>query len=115
MLNSTITNLGTEGRCLSEFVAGVASDTGLDHAQKIPVEAMSTASGVLEDPPAEALVGDFADSTIDLACRFWRAPDMPAKLRTRDEAMCAVKRAFDANGIENAFPQRVLRNADDGD
>ncbi|MDH3755144.1 MAG: mechanosensitive ion channel family protein [Acidimicrobiia bacterium] len=113
VLNSTITNLSTEGRRLSEFVAGVAYDTDLDHAQKIAVDAMSMAPGVLEDPPAEALVGDFADSTIDLACRFWHAPDVPVELRARDEAMRAVKRAFDANGIEIAFPQRVLWHADD--
>ncbi len=40
-------------------------------------QAMSTASGVRDHPPAEALVGDFADSTIDHACRFWHALDVP--------------------------------------
>ncbi len=115
VLNATITNFNAEGRRLSEFVAGVAYDTDLDRARTIAIDAMRMAPGVLEDPPAEALVGDFADSTIDLACRFWHAPDQLAELRARDEAMRAVKRAFEANGIVIVFPQRVLRHADDSD
>jgi small-conductance mechanosensitive channel len=112
VLNSAIVNLTVEGRRLTSFVAGVEYATDLDRARALAVEAMTSAPGVLEDPPPEALVEDFADSTINISCRFWHEPDLMSELRAQDEAMRAVKRAFDGNGIVIAFPQRVLWRSD---
>jgi small-conductance mechanosensitive channel len=115
VLNSAIVNLTDEGRRLTNFVAGVEYATDLDRARALAVEAMTTAPGVLDDPPPEALVEEFADSTINISCRFWHEPDLMSELRAQDEAMRAVKRTFNANGIVIAFPQRVLWRADEGE
>jgi small conductance mechanosensitive channel len=112
VLSSTITNLTAEGSRLTSFVAGVDYNTDLDRARAFAVEAMSAAPGVLADPPPEALVEEFGDSTINISCRIWHEPDVMSELRALDEAMRAVKRHFDANGIVIAFPQRVLWRAD---
>ncbi len=112
VLNTAIVNLAAETQRLTVFTAGVDYSTDLDRARTIAVEAMASAPGVLADPPPEALVEDFGESTIDISCRIWHATEVLPALRARDEAMRSVKRAFDANGIVIAFPQRVLWTAD---
>jgi small conductance mechanosensitive channel len=108
VLDGAIINLTVEGRRLTTFIVGAAYDTDLEHARHVIVSAMQTADAVLLDPPPEAFVNEFSDSTINIACRFWHAPQIQAEWAARDEAMRAVKLALDANGITIAFPQRVV-------
>lgn len=108
VLNSAIINMTVESRRLTSFVAGVDYTTDLDRARSVAVDAMVGSPGVHPEPPPEALVEEFADSTINISCRFWHDPDLMSELRARDEAMRAVKRAFEAHGVVIAFPQRVL-------
>ena len=115
VLNSAIVNLSAEGRRLTSFVAGVDYSTDLDRARSLAIEAMTSEPSVLADPPPEALVEEFAESTINISCRFWHEPDQMSELRSRDETMRAVKRSFDANGIVIAFPQRVLWRPDENE
>ena len=115
VLNSAIHNMSIEGSRLTTFVAGVEYSTDLDRARTIAVDAMSSAAGVHSEPPPEALVEEFSNSTINISCRLWHGSDQLSEYRARDEAMRAVKRAFDANGVVIAFPQRVLWRAGDGD
>jgi small conductance mechanosensitive channel len=108
VLEGAITNLTAEGRRLTTFTVGAAYDTDLDQARDVIVSAMVSATTVLSSPAPEAFVQEFGDSTINIACRFWHEPEIQAEWVARDEAMRAVKRALDANGITIAFPQRVV-------
>lgn len=108
VLEGAITNLTAEGQRLTTFTVGAAYDTDLDRAREVIVAAMESASTVLSSPAPEAFVQEFGDSTINIACRFWHAPEIQAEWVARDEAMRAVKRALDANGLTIAFPQRVV-------
>ncbi|MCP3910077.1 MAG: mechanosensitive ion channel family protein [Actinomycetia bacterium] len=108
VLDGAITNLTNEGRRLTTFIVGAAYDTDLDLARQVIVEALDSSPLVLSDPPPQAFVEDFADSTINIACRFWHQPQVQAEWAARDESMRAVKRALDDAGITIAFPQRVL-------
>jgi small conductance mechanosensitive channel len=108
VLKSAIVNMTAQSHRLTSFVAGVDYSTDLDRVRSIAVDAMIGAKGVHAEPPPEALVDEYADSTINISCRFWHDPDLMSELRARDEAMRAVKRAFDASGVVLAFPQRVL-------
>ena len=113
VLDGAIVNLTVGGRRMNTFVAGVDYATDLDRAREVVVEALRGADGVLADPVPEAFVEEFDDSTINIACRFWHLPRIENEWAARDEAMRAVKRAFDANGITIAFPQRVQWRADE--
>ncbi len=113
VLDGTITNLVSEGRRMTTFIAGVDYSTDLDRAREVIVDAMAAAPSVDTEPAPSAHVEEFANSTINIACRFWHGPALQTEWAARDEAMRAVKRAFDANGITIAFPQRVLWRADD--
>ncbi|MGI9623014.1 MAG: mechanosensitive ion channel family protein [Acidimicrobiales bacterium] len=111
VLEDAIFNLTSEGQRMTTFVAGVAYSTDLDEARSVIVEAMAGEAAVLNDPAPAAFVEEFSDSTINIACRFWHAPTVQEEWMARDQAMRAVKRAFDAHGITIAFPQRVLWSA----
>ena len=76
------------------------------------MEALTAVPTVAPEPLPAAFVDEFADSTINIACRFWHEPEIQAEWAARDEATRAVKRAFDASGITIAFPQRVLWRAE---
>jgi len=111
VLEGAITNLTSEGQRLSTFIVGAAYDTDLEQAREVIVTALGTAAAVLAEPPPDAYVQEFAESTINIACRFWHEPQIQAEWTARDEAMRAVKRALDEHGITIALPQRVLWNA----
>jgi small conductance mechanosensitive channel len=111
VLEGAITNLTSEGRRLSTFIVGAAYDTDLEQAREVIVTALGTAAAVLAEPRPDAYVQEFAESTINIACRFWHEPQIQAEWAARDEAMRAVKRALDEHGITIALPQRVLWNA----
>lgn len=108
VLAGVITNLTSEGHRLTTFVVGVAYHTDLDDAVEVIVEAIEAVPTVFADPPPMAFVQEFADSTIEIACRFWHEPEIQSEWVARDAAMRAVKRAFNEQGITIAFPQRVL-------
>lgn len=108
VLEGAITNLTVDGRRMTTFIVGAAYDTDLEQARHVIVSAMQTADAVLSDPPPAAFVNEFGASTINIACRFWHAPRIQAEWEARDEAMRAVKRALDTNGITIALPQRVV-------
>jgi small-conductance mechanosensitive channel len=112
VLDGTITNLVSQGGRMTTFIAGVDYATDLDQAREVIVEAIAAAPMVAAEPPPAAFVDEFAESTINIACRFWHDPEIQAEWAARDEAMRAVKRAFDAHGITIAFPQRVLWRAE---
>ena len=113
VLEGTITNLMSNGLRMSTFTAGVDYSTDLDLARQVIVEAISTTSAAAAEPAPAAFVEEFAESTINIACRFWHEPDIESEWAARDESMRAVKRAFDDSGITIAFPQRVLWRADE--
>ena len=111
VLEGVITNLTSEGQRMTTFTVGAAYDTDLERAREVIVTALGTTTAVLAEPPPEAFVQEFGESTINIACRFWHEPQIQAEWAARDEAMRAVKRALDEHGITIAFPQRVLWNA----
>jgi small conductance mechanosensitive channel len=113
VLDGAITNLVSEGRRMTTFVVGVEYATDLDRVREVIVEAIAGTATAEAVPPPAAFVEEFGDSTINIACRFWHGPEIEAGWIARDEAMRAVKRAFNASGITIAFPQRVLWTADD--
>jgi small-conductance mechanosensitive channel len=72
------------------------------------IEAVAGAPGVISDPPPEACIHEFGDSTINARVRFWHEPQIRAEWTIRHEVAASIKRALGERGIEIAFPQRVL-------
>jgi small-conductance mechanosensitive channel len=69
--------------------------------------------GVLERPTTEVWVEEFGESSVNLAVRFWHAPDVATLWRVRSHVAVAVKNTLDELGVEIPYPQRTRRFAVD--
>lgn len=108
VLNAPITNFTVKGTRRTTLTVGVAYGTDLGTAQRVLLEALGSTDGVRREPPPEAWVEEFGESSIDFALRYWHAPDIATLWRVRSEVAMAVKSAFDGAGIEIPFPQRTI-------
>jgi small-conductance mechanosensitive channel/CRP-like cAMP-binding protein len=71
-------------------------------------DAASAVGAVLADPVPEAMVEAFKDSGIQYRLRFW-IEDYSKHQLIQSEVMTYVWTAFQRNGIEIPFPQRVVQ------
>jgi len=86
---------------------GVAYDTDLDHAKDTAFDALRTLGCSGHDP--EIFFEEFGDSSINFSARVWIDFDGQLDyLQAKDSIVRALKRAFDAEGIEIPFPIRTL-------
>ncbi len=108
VLQSPIVNHTKTDLNRTTLTVGVAYDTDLDQARSILLSACAEADGVVESPPPEAWVEEFADSSINVALRYWHASDNATRWRTRNAVAVSVKRAFDDASVTIPFPQRTL-------
>ncbi len=92
----------------TSLTVGLAYDTDLDRAREVLLGACSRAEGVQAAPPPEVWVEEFADSSINVAVRYWHAADIASRWRVRSTVAISIKAALDAAGITIPFPQRVL-------
>jgi len=113
VVDSAIENLTDRELRRTTVNVGLAYGTDLAAASAIIVEAARTTPGVSAEPEPEALVHEFGDSTIDAAVRYWHDSTINSGWTTRHEVAVHIKKALDENGIEIAFPQRVLWNGED--
>lgn len=87
---------------------GVGYESDLDAVQSAIIETVGSIEGVANEPPPQAMVHEFGDSSINFAVRFWHGPRIADMWKTRDEVARALKQRLDADGIDIPFPQRVL-------
>ena len=95
----------TERKFMETIGVGYGSD--LRKTQEIVLKILNDVADVKNLPtPPECFVMNFGDSAITLSCRCW----IPADnwLHRTSEIRIAIKAAFDKEGIEIPFPQRVV-------
>ena len=95
----------TERKFLETIGVGYGSD--LKKTREIVLGILNNVADVKQLPtPPECYVMNFGDSAITLSCRCW----IPADnwLARTSEIRIAIKSAFDKEGIEIPFPQRVV-------
>ena len=115
VLAQPIINYTVLGSRRTTLPVSVSYDADLSRTREVLLDAVSAADGVLDQPAPEVWVEEFADSGIDLAIRFWHAPDIATKWRVRSEVAVVAKQALDQAGIEIPFPQRVIRFTTDAE
>ena len=108
VIKTAIVNHTQRGRRRTTLEVGVAYGTDLERATRILVEAVTSVEEVLENPPPEALVVGFGDSSIDFAVRYWHPPSIAAMWRSRSSVAKAVERSLAEADITIPFPQRVV-------
>lgn len=108
VMNDVIVNHTVHGRRRTVVSVGVAYGTDLDRAQRVILDAVLGVDGVQEQPSPQAWVTTFGESSIDFDVRYWHQPDIATVFRVRSGVAMAIKAAFDDDGIEIPFPQRVV-------
>jgi small-conductance mechanosensitive channel len=86
---------------------GVSYDTDINKAKSVILEIVKTAEWVLEDPPAQVVVRQFGESSVDLELRVW-IKDARRRMDTISHMTDHVKGAFDKEGIEIPYPKRDI-------
>ncbi|MFW5955204.1 MAG: mechanosensitive ion channel family protein, partial [Rhodothermales bacterium] len=92
-----------------DLACGVSYGDDLAHVRSVVLSAVRSLEGIRTDGPIDLFFEEFGDSSINFTVRFWidfaRQPDF---LRARSEAVIAIKKAFDQEGITIPFPIRTL-------
>jgi small-conductance mechanosensitive channel len=92
-----------------KFVFGIGYDDDIDLATEIIVEEARKHDGIMDTPEPSVRLTELADSYVGLQSRIWiQHPSRADWVRTRGEYVTAVKKRFDAEGIEIPYPQRDL-------
>jgi small-conductance mechanosensitive channel len=104
-----------------EYDVGIGYGDDIVMARQVMLDALREVEGVLADPAPEALVVDFAESSVNLRLRWWIHPPRQADVFVvRDAVLERIKVALGRHGIDLPFPtQQVLwhdqTEATDGD
>ncbi len=90
---------------------GVGYESDLEKVQRVTEHAVTRIFDQKKvDKEFEFYYTDFGDSSINFLCRFWVAGENGlARLRARTQAIIAIKKAFDKQGINIPFPIRTLQ------
>ena len=115
VIKSDITNYTQRGSRRTTLPVGVAYGTDLREAQRVLIDAVSRAEGVLASPRPEAHLEAFGESSIDFAVRFWHKPAIADFWSARSEVAFEVEAALAEAGITIPFPQRTMWWAGDTD
>ncbi len=101
-----ITNFSVLDKRRMDVPVGIAYDASIERALEVLRELVAADERALKDPAPQFMVSELGDSSVNLTVRLWAESaqfwplrfDLPRK----------IKEAFDANGIEIPFPQRVV-------
>ncbi len=92
-----------------DLVIGISYSAPIGKAHEIAMKVMKADPRVLGEPEPQVAVAELADSSVNLVVRPWvKKEDYWA---VRFDVTRKIKEAFDDNGIEIPFPQRVVHMA----
>jgi len=97
----------SDGTLRIEIPVGIAYGSDTAKAQRVLEEVANANPNVLKDPAPYALFRGFGDSSLNFELRVF-SPDVNHYIRIIHELHMEIDRAFRAEGIEIAFPQRDL-------
>ncbi len=93
-----------------QIQCGISYGEDLDHVEKVALESARTISSRLESEEPTIFWTGFGDSSINFTLNIWckfKVPNLDY-IPVRNEAIIALKKAFDKNGIMIPFPIRTL-------
>lgn len=109
ILQKPLVNFTHNGRRRIDVECGVAYGDDLDAVKAIAIDAIKSSMNYTEAQPVEMYFTEFGDSSINFVLRFWKNVTAQADyLSAKDQAIIALKKAFDKNNITIPFPIRTL-------
>ena len=92
-----------------EYVVGIRYSDDADLAIKIIEDLIDEQPFALKNPSPQVFVDNLGDNSVNLHVRIWAPATEWYDLKM--ELLWKIKKALEENGIEIAFPQRVVRFA----
>ncbi len=109
VFQSPVTNFTKTNDRRIDLEIGVSYAEDLDFVKEVAINSVAKLPYLLEDKEVQLVYNEFADSSINFTLMIWILyPDEPGYLTAKSDAIMAVKKAFDENGITIPFPIRTL-------
>ena len=108
VLKHPIINYTRTPNSRTSLTVGLPYDADLQRAREVLLQACRDTDEVQASPPPEVWVEEFADSSVNVAVRYWHPADIASRWRVRSAVAVSLKAALDAADISIPFPQRVL-------
>ncbi len=108
VIKSDITNYTQRGSRRTSLPIGVAYGSDLRRAQRVLLDAVAAAEGVLASPQPEVYLESFGESSIDFSVRFWHKPSIADFWLVRSNVAFEIEAALAAAEITIPFPQRTM-------
>lgn len=109
VFQTPVTNFTKTSDRRIDLEVGVSYAEDLESVKEIAVEAVSELPYLLSGREVELHYSAFGDSSINFVLMIWvHYPDEPGFLKARSDAIIAIKKAFDKNGITIPFPIRTM-------
>lgn len=110
VFTNSLTNFYATGLRRVELEVGISYDDDIEKACELAKAAVSSFDFLAEGKSVDVIANGFGGSSIDLKVLYWIAyPGDTSYLSALHHGIVAVKKAFDAEGIEIPFPIRTLQ------
>jgi small conductance mechanosensitive channel len=102
-------NVSIDGRRAVVLDVGISYGDDLEKVEKVVIETIREQIDHIKGVEPEVYFQEFGDSSINFMLRFWiDKVEEKRFLQIRSDAIKAIKKAFDKNGITIPFPIRTL-------
>lgn len=108
IFGDTIKNITAEDTRRVDMVMGIGYDSSIEKAVSIMQELMKADPRVLSDPEPQIAVAELADSSVNFVVRPWAKKE--DYWGVKFDLTRQFKEAFDREGIDIPYPQRVVHN-----
>ena len=109
VLQNPLTNFSHNGRRRIDISCGVAYGDDLDKVKQVALDAIKDHLNINESRPLQFYYTEFGDSSINFVIRFWKKlTEQSDYLQAKSDAIIAIKKAFDKEGITIPFPITTL-------
>ena len=112
VFTSNITNLVSHVARRFEYLVGIRYSDDADQAIKIINRVIDNQTFALREPAPQAFVDNLGDNSVNIMVRVWAPVSEWYSLKMK--LLWMLKTALEDNGIEIAFPQRVVWLANGG-
>ncbi len=106
--NSVTVNTAFSKRRM-EYEVSIDIKEDIDQVKKTILDAVKRVNGVLDDPPAEALVVALADTSVTIRLYWWTmTPEHTYTLHLQDKVLTSLKNSLIKSGIELSIPSQQI-------
>lgn len=109
VVENPIKNFSSTSQSRVIFHCGVGYESDLEYVRELTTKTIAQTFESVDQEDVIFLYTEFGDSSINYECRFWIDSTKALEIhKARTEAMIAIKKAYDSNGINIPFPIRTL-------